>query len=231
MKKHTHKEVHHAHEHDHHHDHEHEEHGHSHGLVDRSILRSKAGLKATSLSLLVFFITAGLQVAINLSVNSVALWSEAIHNFGDALTAIPLGLAFYFRSQKGEKYAGYAVVTAILITASIILFETIKRFIDPQTPTHLFALAMSGVIGVIGNETVAYIRISTGKRIHSPALIADGQHAHVDGLVSVGVILSALLVWIGVPYADPILGLLVTLMVLRTTYEAFFTIKNTEIED
>lgn len=218
-------------DHSHHHEEvpDHKEHGHTHGLVDRSILRSKAGLKATSLSLLVFFITAGIQVFINLSVNSVALWSEAIHNFGDALTAIPLGLAFYFRSEKAEKYAGYAIVTVIFLTAGIILFETLKRFIDPQTPTHLLALAFSGVVGLIGNEIVAYIRTSTGKRINSPALIADGKHAHVDGLVSLGIILSAFLVWIGVPYADPVVGLLITILVLRTTYEAFVTIKNTKI--
>src|SRR5262249_7890885 len=139
-------------EHGHHHDHEHEHggHGHSHGLVDRSILRSRAGLKAVAASLLILGVTAGAQVAIFVVSNSVALLADLIHNFGDALTAIPLAIAFFLRSARGEKLAGLAVVLAIFISACVALYETIERFIHPQQLSHLWALAGAGAIGFLG---------------------------------------------------------------------------------
>ena len=169
-------------DHDHHHDHDHA-HGHSHGLVDRSILRSRAGIKAVALSLLVLGITAGAQVAIFALSNSVALVADLIHNFGDALTAIPLAIAFFLRSAKGERFAGLAVVFAIFVSACVALYETIMRFVHPEHLTHLWALAAAGVIGFAGNEVAARLRLRAGRRLASPALVADGNHAKVDGFV------------------------------------------------
>lgn len=121
MAEHTHN---HSHD-DHHHSHG-REHGHSHGIVNPSIVRSKAGVKAVSLSFLVLFVTALLQGVVYLSGHSVALLSDLIHNFGDALTAVPLGLAFFFRSKKGEHLAGYFVVLLIFVSACVALYEVIQ---------------------------------------------------------------------------------------------------------
>ncbi|MHB1086660.1 MAG: cation diffusion facilitator family transporter [Minisyncoccota bacterium] len=212
------KETHHHDRDDHHHGHEH---GHSHGLVDASIVRSKEGVKAVSLSLLALFITAGIQVGVFMYSNSVALLADLIHNFGDALTAVPLGLAFFFRSVRGEKWAGYFVILLILISALVAGYETIIRFINPVAPTHLWALAIAGLIGFLGNELAAIVRTRAGKRLKSPALIADGNHAHVDGLVSLGVVASAGFVALGLSVADPLIGLAITVLILRITWQSW----------
>src|SRR5947207_2843235 len=148
------------------------EHGHSHGLVDRSIVRSREGVKAVSISLAVLGLAAGAQVAIFVLSGSVALLADLIHNFGDALTAIPLGIAFFLRSFRGEKLAGLAVVLAIFVSACVALYETIMRFIDPQHLAHLWVLAAAGVIGFVGNKIAAQVRLRAGERLSSPALVA-----------------------------------------------------------
>jgi cation diffusion facilitator family transporter len=199
-------------------------HGHSHGLVDRSILRSRAGIKAVSWSLFVLALTAGIQVAIYTLTISVALLADLIHNFGDALTAIPLGLAFFLRSERGERWAGLAVVLAIAISACVALGQTILRFLHPQPPTHLWWLALAGVVGFAGNEIAARIRSRAGRDLDSPALVADGAHARTDGFVSLGVIASALLVGLGAPFADPIVGLVLVLVILRVTWQSWRTV-------
>ena len=216
------------HDHDHDDDHDHG-HGHSHGLVDRSILRSRAGIKAVSLSLAVLTVTAAAQTAIYVLVLSVALLADLIHNFGDALTAIPLGLAFFFRSARGERWAGLAVVFTIFVSAVVALVQTILRFIHPQDLTHLWWLAAAGVIGFVGNEIAAQIRTRAGKRLSSPALVADGNHARVDGFVSLGVLASAAMVGLGVPIADPIIGLVITLVILRITWDSWHTVRETPV--
>src|SRR6266496_1732986 len=163
------------------HVHEHADgHGHSHGLVDRSILRSRAGIRAVSLSLAILTVTALAQAFIYYRTLSVALLADLIHNFGDALTAIPLGLAFFLRSARGERWAGVAVVVTIFVSAAVALVQTILRFIHPHTLTHLWWLATAGIIGFVGNEIAAYIRTRAGRRLDSPALVADGNHARVD---------------------------------------------------
>jgi divalent metal cation (Fe/Co/Zn/Cd) transporter len=217
----------HIHKHGHGHTHGHE-HGHSHGLVDRSILRSRAGIKAVSLSLAVLTITAVAQTAIYVVVLSVALLADLIHNFGDALTAIPLGLAFFLRSARAERWAGLAVVGTIFVSAVVALVQTILRFIHPHTLTHLWWLAAAGVIGFVGNEIAAQIRLRAGKRLSSPALIADGNHARADGFVSLGVLASAALVALGAQMADPVIGLIITLVILRITWQSWRTISTTE---
>jgi cation diffusion facilitator family transporter len=211
------------HEHDHHNGHEH---GHSHGpLVDRSIIRSRAGIRAVSLSLVVLTVTAAAQTAIYVVVLSVALLADLIHNFGDALTAIPLGLAFFFRSARGERWAGIAVVLTIFVSAVVALVQTILRFVHPHTLTHLWWLAVAGTIGFVGNEIAAQIRSRAGKRLNSPALIADGNHARVDGFVSLGVLASAAVVALGAGIADPIIGLVITVVILYITWESWHTVR------
>jgi len=210
------------------HDHSHGEHGHSHGLIDPSIVRSRAGVKAVSISLTVLFVASLLQLAVFVLSNSVALLADLIHNFGDALTAIPLGIAFFLHSFRTEKIAGLFVVATIFVSACVALYETIHRFINPQDLSHLWAVAAAGVIGFLGNEIAAYIRHRAGRRLASPALVADGNHARVDGFVSLGVVISAALVALGLPRADPFVGLLITLVILKITWDSWRTIRATE---
>ena len=212
---------------EHQHDHEqhhHGEHGHSHGLVDRSIVRSRAGVKAVSLSLAILGLAAGAQAAIFVLSGSVALLADLIHNVGDALTAVPLGIAFFLRSFRGEKLAGLAVVLAIFVSACVALYETIERLIHPQNLSHLWVLAVAGAIGFIGNEIAAQVRLRAGRRLSSPALIADGNHARIDGFVSLGVIASAIVVSFGAEIGDPIIGLAITLVILRITWQSWRTV-------
>ena len=214
----------HDHEHDgHDHSHPHD-HVHSHGLVDPSIVRSRHGVRAVSISLAVLLATALAQTAIFLASGSVALLADLIHNFGDALTAVPLGIAFFLRSVRGEWLAGLAVVAAIFISAMVALYESIQRLIHPQTLTHLWVLAAAGAIGFIGNEIAAQVRLRAGTKLESPALVADGNHARVDGFVSLGVIASAVVVALGLPRADPVVGLLISLVILKITWDSWQTI-------
>ena len=225
-----------AHEHDHsdgedHHHHGHEEHhhhhgghGHSHGLIDPSIKRSREGLIAVGLSLAVLGFAALVQLAIFLLSGSVALLADLIHNFGDAATAIPLAIAFLLRSERAERIAGLFVVFAIFVSACVAGVESISRLIHPQTPTNLIALAAAGLIGFSANWLAAQIRTKAGHRLDSPALIADGNHARVDGFVSLGVVGSALVVALGVPIADPIIGLVITTVILKITWDSWQTI-------
>jgi len=215
----------HRHEHKHHH---HSEHDHSHGLVDRSIVRSRKGVKAVSISLAVLGLAAAAQVAIFALAGSVALLADLIHNFGDALTAVPLGIAFFFRSFRGEKLAGLAVVLAIFVSASVALYESIQRLIHPQQLSHLWALAAAGLIGFVGNEIAAQVRLRAGKRLSSPAMIADGNHARVDGFVSLGVVGSAIIVALGAEIGDPIIGLIIALVILRITWQSWRTVSTTD---
>jgi len=203
-------------------------HAHSHGLVDRSIVRSREGIKAVSLSLALLLATAIAQAAIFAVSDSVALLADLIHNVGDALTAVPLGIAFFLRSFRGEKIAGLLVVAAIFISAMVALYETIDRLINPKDLSHLWVLAAAGAIGYLGNELAAQVRLRAGRRLASPALVADGNHARVDAFVSLGVIVSAAVVGLGVPRADPIVGLLITLVILKITWDSWRTIRATE---
>jgi len=199
-------------------------HGHTHGRVDRSIVRSRAGVRAVSISLAVLAITAALQAAVFVLSGSVALLADLIHNGGDALTAIPLGIAFLARSERGERWAGYVVVLTIFISASVAAYEAVERLSHPQHLDYLGAVAIAGVIGFLGNEIAARVRLRAGDRLHSPALIADGQHARVDGFVSLGVIASAAVVALGVKVADPVIGLVITALILRITWQAWRTV-------
>jgi Co/Zn/Cd efflux system component len=220
-----------SHEHDQSQGHDHvysHAHGHSHGLVDRSIVRSREGVKAVGISLAILGFAAVAQLAIFLFSNSVALLADLIHNFGDALTAIPLGIAFFLRSFRGEKLAGLAVVLAILVSACVALYETIQRFLHPEDLTHLWVLAAAGVIGFAGNELAAQVRLRAGRRLSSPALIADGNHARTDGFVSLGVVASAVIVALGFPTGDPVIGLVITLVIFKITWDSWRLVSTTD---
>ncbi|HEY3828800.1 MAG TPA: cation diffusion facilitator family transporter [Solirubrobacteraceae bacterium] len=214
-----------AHQHDHsHHDHG-DGHDHSHGLVHDSIKRSQEGIRAVSLSLAVLGLAAIAQTAVFITSGSIALLADLIHNFGDALTALPLGIAFALHSQVAERRAGLAVVAAIFISACVAGVEAVGRLIHPSPPTHLVVLALAGAIGYAGNLIAARIRLNAGRRLDSPALIADGHHAHADAYVSLAVIASAIVVALGVPIADPLIGIGITLVILRITWQSWGTVR------
>ncbi len=214
------------HEHDHGHGHGHDgAHGHSHGLVDPSIKRSRAGVRTVLISLAVLGLAAIAQAVIFLLSGSVALLADLIHNFGDALTAVPLGIAFVMRSERAERTAGLFVVLAIFVSACVAGVEAVQRLIHPSPPTHLWALAAAGAIGYIGNFIAAKVRLGAGRRLDSPALIADGNHAAADAYVSLAVVASAIVVALGAPIADPLIGLAITLVILRITWQSWNTVR------
>jgi cation diffusion facilitator family transporter len=208
----------------HHHPEAEPEQGHSHGLVDPSIKRSRAGLRAVAVSLGVLGTTAAIQAAIYVATGSVALLADLIHNFGDALTAVPLGAAFLLRSATAERYAGLAVVLAIFVSACVAGIFAIEKIVNPHPPGHLLALAIAGAVGFAGNEVAARVRLGAGRRLHSPALVADGYHARTDGFVSLGVMLSAALVAVDLPLADPIIAIVITGVILRITWQSWLTV-------
>jgi len=205
-------------------------HGHTHGLVDDSIKRSREGIRAVLLSLAVLGLAAVAQTIVFVASGSIALLADLIHNFGDALTAVPLGIAFALRSQLAERRAGLAVVAAIFISACVAGVEAVQRLIHPSAPTHLAALALAGAIGYAGNLLAARIRLAAGRRLDSPALIADGHHARADSYVSLAVIASAIVVALGAPIGDPLIGLAITLVILRITWQSWRTVRGHDHE-
>ena len=223
--RHRHRGVEHAHPHRGPHTHEHK-HGHSHGLVDSSIRRSRAGVRAVLLALFVLGLAAGAQGVVFLASGSIALLADLINNIGDAATAVPLGIAFLLRSERAERWAGLAVVAAIFVSACVAGYEAIDRLADPRDVQHLGALGAAGVIGFAGNRIAALVRTRAGRRLDSPALIADGAHARADAYVSLGVVASAVVVALGAPVADPLIGLTITAVILRITWDSWRTVRH-----
>lgn len=221
---------HHGHTHDHHDEHD-EAHGHTHGVVDPSIASSVDGIWAVKWSFAILMVTAALQIIVVLLSGSVALLADTIHNFGDAATAIPLGIAFALAKLKptkrfsygygrAEDLAGIAVVLIILFSAIVAGYEAIDRLFHPQAVTHLWAIVAASVIGFLGNESVAVFRIRVGKKINSAALIADGYHARTDGWTSLAVLFGAVGVWFGFPLADPLIGLGITIAIFFIVWDS-----------
>jgi cation diffusion facilitator family transporter len=173
----------------------------------------------------VLAVTALAQTVIFISSGSVALLADLIHNFGDAATAIPLGIAFALRSATAERWAGLAVVLAIFVSACVAGYEAIERLINPHDVAHLGALAAAGVLGFAGNWIAAVIRGRAGRRLESPALVADGAHARADAYVSLAVVASALAVAVGLRVADPLIGLAITVVILRITLQSWRTLR------
>ena len=200
-------------------------HAHSHGLVDDSIKRSRAGIRAVALALAVLALTAAAQLAVYLASGSISLLADLIHNAGDAATAIPLAIAFAARSARAERWAGLAVVAAIFVSACVAGYEAIARLIDPRDVDALAPLAAAGALGFAGNWVAALIRGSAGRRLDSPALIADGEHARADAYVSLAVVASAAALALGLQVADPLIGLGITLVILRITLRSWRTVR------
>jgi cation diffusion facilitator family transporter len=198
---------------------------HSHGLVDPSITRSRAGLRAVALSLAILAATAATQALVFVASGSVALLADLIHNAGDALTAVPLAVAFVLRDRRAEGWAGLGVVLAILVSAAVAGAEAVHRLVDPSPPTHLWALAAAGALGCAGNYLAALVRTRAGRRLGSAALIADGDHARADALVSLAVVASAAVVALGAEIADPLIGLGIALVILRITWRSWQTVR------
>jgi cation diffusion facilitator family transporter len=200
-------------------------HGHSHGLIDESIKRSKDGVRAVAVALLILGLTAAAQAIVFAMSGSVALLADLIHNAGDAATAIPLGIAFALRSARAERWAGFAVVLAIFVSACVAAYEAVHRLIVPTHVGQLGALAAAGAIGFIGNWLAASVRTRAGRRLDSPALIADGAHARADAYVSLAVIASAAVVALGLRIADPLIGLAISVVILRITWDSWRTVR------
>ena len=212
---------------------------HSHDAadsIDGALESSAAGIRAVKISLLILGLTAIVQIAIVVISGSVALAADSIHNVSDALTAVPLWIAFALGTKAAtrrytygfgrvEDLAGLFVIAMIAMSAIIAGYEAVVRIIHPQPIAHVGWVAVAGLVGFIGNEWVAHYRIGTGRRIGSAALVADGLHARTDGFTSLAVLFSAGGVALGFPLADPIIGLVITaaiLAVLRTAVRDVF---------
>jgi cation diffusion facilitator family transporter len=215
----------------HEHGYRHNAHVHMHGAIDPTVLTNQRGVRAVKRSFLALLATAAFQAAIVFFSGSVALLADTIHNIGDALTAIPLWVAFVLARRKPtnrftygygrvEDLAGVAIVLTILLSAILSGYESINRFFHPEPVTYLRAVIVAAVVGFLGNEAVAEFRIKVGKEIDSAALIADGYHARIDGLTSLAVLFGAVGVWMGYPLADPIVGFLITAAIFRIVWES-----------
>lgn len=212
-------------------EHDHGGHGHTHGAVDPSIASSERGIWAVKWSFAALMVTALLQVVVVFFSGSVALLSDTIHNFGDAATAIPLGIAFAltrlgttrrfaFGYGRVEDLAGVVVVLIILFSAVVAGYQAIDRLVHPQPVGLLWAVAVASLVGFVGNEAVAIFRIRVGREIGSAALVADGYHARTDGWTSLAVLLGAAGVWLGYPLADPIIGLIIAAAILVIVWQS-----------
>ncbi len=235
-------------DHDHDHDHDHHSHGpdghshptgirgffssvltpHSHDAadsIDDALEANSAGIRAVKISLVALGVTAIAQLLVVIFTGSVALLADTIHNFSDALTAVPLWIAFALARRKptrrytygygrAEDLAGLFIVAMITLSAILAGYESIRRLIDQQPITHVWVVFAAGLIGFAGNEFVAIYRIRVGQQIGSAALVADGLHARTDGFTSLAVAVGAVGVMLGFPLADPIVGILITVAIL-----------------
>ncbi|KAI9131622.1 cation diffusion facilitator family transporter [Acaryochloris sp. CCMEE 5410] len=215
--------------------HDHESCAHSHGVIDPSLASSERGLWAVQWSTAGLLVTVLLQMGAVYLSGSVALLADLLHNVGDIICALPLGIAFWMgrwspnrRFQYGygrvEDLAGVMIILIIAASAVATGYESIQRFIHPQSLDHLGAVAIAAGIGFIGNEAVALFRIRVGNEIGSAALVADGYHARVDGLVSLAVVISAVGLWLGYTWADPLVGLGITFALIHIVWESGQTV-------
>jgi cation diffusion facilitator family transporter len=196
-------------------------HGHSHDRVDPSVAASAEGVRAVAWSFAILIMTALLQFFVVVVSGSVALFADTVHNIGDAATAVPLGIAFLLDRRppsrrftyglgRVEDLAGLIILLVILASAVTAAVQAVDRFHHPQAVGEVSWVALAGLVGFLGNEAVAALRIKVGRRINSVALVADGYHARADGLTSLAVIVGAVGVWLGVPSADPVIGLVIS---------------------
>jgi cation diffusion facilitator family transporter len=207
-------------------------HAHDHGeRVDDALQGSASGIRVVKVSLVGLAATALVQVAIVAISGSVALLADTVHNFSDALTSIPLWIAFAvgrrpatkrysYGYERAEDLAGILIVAVIGASAGFAAWEAMHRLADPQELEHLPWVIAAGIVGFAGNELVAVYRIRVGRRIGSAALVADGHHARTDGLTSLGVVAGAVGAWLGFERADPIAGLVITAAILVVLWQA-----------
>ena len=206
-------------------------HAHTHGVVDPSITSTARGLWTLKWSFVGLFATALLQAGVVALSGSVALLADTIHNFADAATAIPLGVAFLLVRRgvtkrftyglgRVEDLAGLMIVATIAASALVASYEAIQRLLHPQALEYLGAVMVAAVIGFLGNEAVAVFRIRVGRQIGSAALIADGYHARVDGWTSLAVLVGAIGVWAGYPLADPVVGLVISVAIFAIVWQS-----------
>jgi cation diffusion facilitator family transporter len=192
--------------------------------VDQALESSRDGLRALWISLAVLGVTAAMQALIYVVSGSVALLGDTLHNVADALTAVPLGIAFILGRRvatraytygfgRAEDLAGVVIVLVIAASSVAAAWTAIYRLANPQDMTHIPWVLAAGVIGFIGNEVVARYRITVGRRIGSAALVADGLHARTDGFTSLAVVLAAAGAWLGWRWADPVVGLAITVAI------------------
>lgn len=207
---------------------------HSHDTadkVDSALESSRVGLRALWISLAALAVTAALQSVVVVWSGSVALLGDTLHNVADALTALPLALAFIVGRRpanrrytygygRAEDLAGIAIVLVIAGSAALAGYEAIHRLLNPAQVSHLGAVAAAGIVGFLGNEAVAQLRIRVGRRIGSAALVADGLHARTDGFTSLAVLLGAGGVALGWGWADPVVGLAITVAILYVLKDA-----------
>lgn len=210
----------------------HSEHYHHHGhIVDPSIISTERGIWVVKLSFVGLLFTALLQAVVVLFSGSVALLADTIHNFGDAATSLPLWFAFILAGKEASKrfsygygrvedLAGLLIVVIIFFSGLFTGYETMERLLHPREIRYLWAVVGAAIIGFLGNEAVALFRIKVGREMGSAALVADGYHARVDGLSSLSVLLGGLGVWLGYPLADPVFGLLITVMIFRIVWSS-----------
>ncbi len=201
---------------------------HSHDAadsIDDALEASTQGVRALKISLFLLLGTTILQFVVVLISGSVALLADTIHNFSDALTAVPLWVAFILGRRiatrrytygfgRAEDLAGLFIIAVVAASAVVAAWQSIERFFNPQPLHNLWWVAAAGVIGFAGNEAVAIYRIRVGQKIGSAALVADGVHARIDGFTSLAVVLGAIGVMLGFPLADPIVGLLISAAII-----------------
>ncbi len=193
--------------------------------IDSALEASKEGVKVLKISLVVLLATSVLQLAVAVSSGSVALFADTIHNFSDALTAVPLWIAFVIGRRaatrrytygygRAEDLAGLFIVLVVAVSAIVAAWQSIDRLFHPQPLHNLWWVLAAGIIGFIGNEIVAVYRIRVGRKIGSAALVADGVHARTDGFTSLAVVVGAIGVMLGFPLADPIVGIVISVAII-----------------
>src|SRR5579859_2090674 len=238
---HSHSHKHEAHNHDHDEQDKHG-HGHEHGKVDADLYGNQAGLRAVQISTAGMLLVSVIQFVIALIGGSAGLFADALHNFGDVFTTIALWMAFAISNRaanqrytygyyRAEDLAGIFIVLVIIASATASAVESIQKLTSGHIPTQIYLSMAAALIGVVGNELLAQYKISVGKRINSVPLIADGQHSRIDGLTSLAAFLGLVGVRFGLPIADPVAGIVITVVIITVVYSTSRSVFQRLLED
>lgn len=207
------------------------DHSHSDLASDRAFLDNRLAVRTVWIALIALGLTTALQIVIYIASGSVALLADTVHNLGDALNSIPLLFAFYVARRAAnrrytygygrlEDIAGVFIVISIGFSAAYIIYESVQRLLNPLPLENLEWIALASLVGFVGNELVALMQIRVGRRIGSDAMIADGQHALIDGLTSLAVLIAVVGTLIGLPILDPIVGVVIGFAIIGITWNA-----------